>query len=776
MSKPNNGESYGHGEAPDDASFRLLVESVRDYAIFMLDAKGHVLSWNEGARIIKGYTREEIVGSHFSRFYPKEQVEHGWPDYELQQAAAVGRFEDENWRVRKDGSLFWANVVITALRDEQGALRGFAKVTRDLTDRRQEIDALRHSEQRFRTLVENVRDYAIFLLDKDGFVATWNEGARHVEGYEANEIIGSHVSRFYTAEDLKRGWPQHELHVATLEGRFEDEGWCLRKDGSRFWANVVITALRDNSGTLIGFSKITRDLTERRRHEQALAESEERFRLLVEGVRDYAIVMLDPRGFVSSWNTGAERITGYAPTEVIGRHFSQFYTSEAIAANEPWRHLIAGNEPGGIADEGWRARRDGTYFWAGSVVTAINDAQGRHRGFVLVIQDLTQRRHAESLADMTARMHEFIAMLAHELRNPLAPIRNAIELMGRRGLGDPALESMRQMIERQTGHLTRIVDDLLDVNRIAHGRLSIGKEPIDLIDVLSRAIETSRPLIDSRGHRLEVDIPAHPLEIEGDAVRLTQVMINLLNNAAKYTPRGGAISLTAAQRDAGVEISVRDTGKGIARQDLEKIFDLFAQLNPDSNGAEGGLGVGLALVRRVVELHGGTVRAKSEGLGSGSEFIVRLPLPLPMQGRLQVVSGGTVTETSPGIPRLRVLVVDDNRDAADSFHFLLEEMGQDVYTVYDGRTAIEAADRLRPHVVMLDIGMPGLSGYEVAPELKARLGADAPVIVAVTGWGQEEDKKQAKDSGIDYHFAKPVDQNALRKVLAKIAADRKPRR
>jgi CheY-like chemotaxis protein/two-component sensor histidine kinase len=373
-------------------------------------------------------------------------------------------------------------------------------------------------------------------------------------------------------------------------------------------------------------------------------------------------------------------------------------------------------------------------------------------------------------------MHEFIAMLAHELRNPLAPIRNAIELMGRRGLGDPALESMRQMIERQTGHLTRIVDDLLDVNRIAHGRLSIGKEPIDLIDVLSRAIETSRPLIDSRGHRLEVDIPAHPLEIEGDAVRLTQVMINLLNNAAKYTPRGGAISLTAAQRDAGVEISVRDTGKGIARQDLEKIFDLFAQLNPDSNGAEGGLGVGLALVRRVVELHGGTVRAKSEGLGSGSEFIVRLPLPLPMQGRLQVVSGGTVTETSPGIPRLRVLVVDDNRDAADSFHFLLEEMGQDVYTVYDGRTAIEAADRLRPHVVMLDIGMPGLSGYEVAPELKARLGADAPVIVAVTGWGQEEDKKQAKDSGIDYHFAKPVDQNALRKVLAKIAADRKPGR
>jgi PAS domain S-box-containing protein len=773
MSKPNNGENRPNIPDPEDASFRRLVESVRDYAIFMLDTTGHVVSWNEGARLIKGYTREEIVGSHFSRFYPKEQVERGWPSYELEQAAAVGRFEDENWRVRKDGSLFWANVVITALRNEEGELIGFSKVTRDLTDRRQHTEALRQSEQRFRTLVENVRDYAIFLLDTDGFVVTWNEGARHVKGYEAREIIGSHISRFYTPEDLKRGWPQHELSVATLEGRFEDEGWRLRKDGSRFWANVVITALRDRTGTLIGFSKITRDLTERRRHEQALAESEERFRLLVEGVADYAIVMLDTQGFVSSWNTGAERMIGYRPAEVMGRHFSHFYTSEAIAGNEPWRQLIAATEPGGISEEGWRARRDGTYFWAGSVLTAINDAEGHHRGFVLVIQDLTQRRHAESLADMTSRMHEFIAMLAHELRNPLAPIRNAIELMGRRGLGDPALESMRQMIERQAGHLTRIVDDLLDVNRIAHGRLSIGKEPIDLADVLQRAIETSRPLIDSRGHRLEVDIPAPPLEVEGDALRLTQVMINLLNNAAKYTPRGGEIRLSVSERETDVEIRVRDTGRGIAREDREKIFDLFAQLNPDGNGAEGGLGVGLALVRRVVELHGGTVRVMSEGLGRGSEFVVRLPVA--RQRRLQVVAGGASPEKPASIARLRVLVVDDNRDAADSFHFLLEEMGQEVFTVYDGPTALDAAERLRPQVVMLDIGMPGMSGYEVAPELKSRLKADAPVIVAVTGWGQEVDKQQAKDAGIDYHFAKPVDQRALRKLLMKIAAERASR-
>ncbi|HEU4617739.1 MAG TPA: PAS domain S-box protein [Gammaproteobacteria bacterium] len=770
MSTSENGPKHASVALPDDAAFRLLVESVRDYAIFILDKTGRVVSWSDGARAIKGYTRDEILGSHFSRFYPQEQIDRGWPEYELEQAAAVGRFEDENWRVRKDGSLFWANVVITALRNEKGELIGFSKVTRDLTERRQQTAALRQSEERFRTLVENVRDYAIFLLDKDGFVSTWNEGARQVKGYEAHEIIGSHVSRFYTPEDLKRGWPQQELRIATLEGRFEDEGWRLRKDGSRFWANVVITALRDRTGTLIGFSKITRDLTERRRHEQALAESEERFRLLVEGVRDYAIVMLDTQGFVSSWNSGAERITGYRPVEVIGRHFSHFYTSEAVAANDPWRHLIAAAQPGGLTDEGWRVRRDRTHFWAGSVISTLNDAEGRQRGFVLVIQDLTQRRHAESLADMTVRMHEFIAMLAHELRNPLAPIRNAVELMGRRGLGDPTLESMRQMVERQTTHLTRIVDDLLDVNRIAHGRLAIAKEGVDLTDVLLRAVETSRPLIDSRGHKLHLDIPSFPVELEGDGVRLTQVMINLLNNAAKYTPRGGEIWLEAGQRDADVQIRVRDTGRGIARQDLERVFDLFAQLTPDSNGTQGGLGVGLALVRRVVELHGGTVRATSEGVGQGSEFIVRLPLAAAPG--LRVVAERPRSNRAP-LPRMRVLVVDDNRDAADSFHFLLEEMGQDVYTVYDGPTALAAAERLRPAVVMLDIGMPGMSGYEVAPELKSRLGGDAPVIVAVTGWGQESDRKQARESLIDHHFAKPVDQAGLHRLLAKIAAERK---
>ena len=253
---------------------RLLVESVRDYAIFALDRTGHVLSWSVGAEHLKGYTADDVIGRHFSIFYPSDKVESRFPDYELERAAIDGRFEDEGWRVRKDGSRFWANVVITALRDERGDLVGFAKVTRDLTERRAAEDALRRSEERFRLLVQGVRDYAIFLLDPAGRVQTWNEGAQRIKGYGEAEILGQHFSRFYPSEDAAAHKPQRELEIAVREGTYEEEGWRVRKDGSQFWANVVITALRDERGDLVGFSKVTRDLTERRAaHERALRDT-----------------------------------------------------------------------------------------------------------------------------------------------------------------------------------------------------------------------------------------------------------------------------------------------------------------------------------------------------------------------------------------------------------------------------------------------------------------------------------------------------------------------
>jgi PAS domain S-box-containing protein len=764
MNTPNVPEPDG-ATVPDER-YRRLVESIQDYAILMLDTAGHIISWNPGAERIKGYTRNEIVGSHFSRFYPAEALARNLPAHALEVAAAIGRFEDEGWRLRKDGSRFWANVVITRMVDQNGKLVGFSKITRDLSERRKQELALRESEERFRLLVTGVRDYAIFMLDPKGIVSTWNAGAEHIKGYSAADIIGSHFSRFYPPEAIKRQLPETELRGAMLQGRYEDEGWRLRKDGSRFWANVIITAVRNASGHLIGFSKITRNLTERRQHEEELRQSEERFRLLVEGVTEYAIMMLDKDGFVSSWNAGAERIKGYKSHEILGKHVSHFYPSEAVLANAPWEDLNLARTCGRVTNEGWRARKDGTLFWATSVMTALKDQDGRLYGYAKVTQDLTQRRNAEALADTAQRMHEFIAMLAHELRNPLAPIRNAVALMGRKGLGDPTLESMRQTIDRQSVQLTRLLDELLDVNRIARGQFSIERELLDFREIITRAVESSRPLIDSREHSIELVVPDDSVPVLGDAVRLTQAVVNLLNNAAKYTPAGGAIRVSVTVRGAELELRVKDSGRGIERDMLEKVFDLFVQIDASSNAALGGLGVGLALVRRVIELHGGSIQARSEGKERGSEFVARMPLSIQ---QIRIITAAERPEEA-AIHSLRVLVVDDNKDAGDTLDLLLQSMGQQVRTVYDGPSAIAVAQAFKPDIVLLDIGMPQMSGYEVASAIRAAQGDPGPVLVAITGWGQESDKARAKEAGFQYHFVKPVNENVLREILTQVAA------
>ncbi|OLC03431.1 MAG: hypothetical protein AUH45_05965 [Gemmatimonadetes bacterium 13_1_40CM_69_22] len=379
-----------------DQAFRLIVENVQDYAIFMLDVAGRVKSWNVGAQRIKGYSAEEIMGQHFSRFYVPEDVQARKPEHELQVAAAEGRCEDEGWRVRQDGSRFWANVVITALRSADGALLGFAKVTRDLTGRHRAEQALRETEERLRLLVDGGKEYALLMLDPAGRVVSWNAGAERIEGYSVQEILGQHISRFYPPQDVQASKAERGLQVAAAEGRWEDEGWRVRKDGSRFWANVVITALRSTDGALLGFAKLTRDLTERRRTETALRQNEERLRLMVESVRDYAILALDREGRVISWNTGAERIEGYRTEEILGRHFSRFYQAEDVAQGKPEWELERAAREGQFEDEGWRVRKDGSRFWANVVITPIRDAQGVLMGFAKVTKDLTERRRAEA--------------------------------------------------------------------------------------------------------------------------------------------------------------------------------------------------------------------------------------------------------------------------------------------------------------------------------------------------------------------------------------------
>jgi PAS domain S-box-containing protein len=754
----------------DDASFRAFVDTVRDYAMFMLDTTGRVISWNRGAQLIKGYSAEEITGRHFSVFYPPEAIERKLPQHELVMAEKEGRFEDEGWRLRKDGSRFWANVVITAMRSASGKLIGFAKVTRDLSERRKHEESLRISETRFRALVEGVRDYAIFMLDPGGGIASWNAGAQQIHGFDANEIIGRNTSTLMVADDGTEGdIARRQLTAAASEGRFQEENWRIRKGGSRFWANVVITAIRDRSGVLLGYSQIVRDLTERRRHEAALRESEERFRLLVDSVIDYAISTLDQDGMITSWNSGAEKITGYRPGEIVGRHFSRLYPPEEVRANKPWRQLSTARERGRVYDESWRIRKDGTQFWANNVIATLPAAEGRPRAYYMVTQDLTQRRHAETLADTAQHMHEFIAMLAHELRNPLAPIRNAVALMGRRGITDPVIEAMRMTIDRQSVMLTRIVDELLDVNRVARGQLTMEKEHFDLRDVIQRAVETSGPLIDAHTHNLHLAVPDVPIDCLIDPMRMSQVIVNILNNAAKYTPDGGDIWLAAATVGGQVELRVRDNGRGIERDSIDRVFDLFMQADPNNGMALGGLGVGLALVRRIVELHGGRVQAASDGLERGSEFIVRLPC-VSRSADTPEPPAGTSPPAHDQFEPLRLLVVDDNQDAANSMTLLMKSMGHEVRTAFDGPAGLAIAQEFKPEAAFLDIGMPVMNGYEMARALRSA--PDRCTLVAVTGWDHDAARRQARDAGFDHHLVKPVAESALIGLLATVSADR----
>ena len=625
-------------------------------------------------------------------------------------------------------------------------------------------------EEPFRHLVESITDYGIFLLDPEGNIASWNRGAQALKGYAPHEVIGKHFSIFYEAADIARNWPARELEAARAVGRFEDEGWRRRKDGSRFWANIVITALRDEAGNLRGYAKVTRDLSERRKQEEALRRSEERFRLLLEGVRDYAIMMLDHEGRVTSWNSGAERILGYSVEEVLGQSFQRFFLPEDVAAGRPGEELRKAILNTRFEQHGWRVRKGGSRFWAEVIVTPLYDAEGQLRGFAKVTRDLSERKRIESLEEQGRHLTEFLAMLAHELRNPLAPIRNALAIIGMSKELPKQVAWSRDVIDRQTTQLARLVDDLLDVSRITRGKLRLREAPVDLNAAVARAVEAAQPLIDTRRQRLHAALADSEIIVYGDVARLTQVVLNLLNNAAKYTPEGGDIWLEVRDVDGSAEVRVRDNGMGIPATLIDSIFDLFAQGERTIDRSEGGLGIGLTLARRLVTLHGGNITAHSEGVGKGAEFVVTLP----RMGR--EASAGAIPQDGFVMPvakrKLSILVVDDNVDAAVSMAMLLRMGGHQVEIEHTGPPALAHAIETRPDVLLLDIGLPGMSGYEVARELRKRPELAGLKIFAMTGYGQEEDRRRSLDAGFDGHLVKPVLPAELFALLAETPGER----
>ncbi len=488
-----------------------------------------------------------------------------------------------------------------------------------------------------RMLVQSVRDYAIFALDRSGHVLTWNAGAQRFKGWTAEEIIGSHFSVFYPAEDIAAGKPERELRDAARLGSIEDEGWRVRKDGSRFWADVVVTALRDEEGKLVGFAKVTRDLSGRRAADERLRQSEERFRLLVQSVKDYAIFMLDPEGRVATWNEGAERIKGYRADEIIGRHFSTFYPAEVVATRHPWHELEIAAAEGSYEEEGWRVRKDGSLFWANVVITALRDAQGALVGFAKVTRDLTERRQAQERAIADARRlaemeavarakSEFLTTVSHELRTPLNAIGGYADLLVLE-LPGPLNETQKQYLARiKTGqqHLLALVNDLLNYTRLETGHLDYDLGPVALEQVLEDLAAMIEPQARAKG--ISFAIGACPTDAVpwADAARVQQILLNLLSNAVKFTPAGGHVGVACSVTEEEVGISVLDTGPGIPEEKQEAVFEPFVQLGRGLTSAHEGVGLGLAISRDLARAMAGDLKLSSH-LGQGSVFTLVLP-------------------------------------------------------------------------------------------------------------------------------------------------------
>jgi PAS domain S-box-containing protein len=660
--------------------FQLLIESVVDYGIFMLDPQGHVASWNAGAQRLNGYAAADIIGKHFSIFYRPDEAATGKCDRELEVAERDGRFEEEGWRVRKDSSLFWANVVITAIRNGAGELIGFGKVTRDLTERKQAEEELKRSEERLRLLITSVKDYAIFVLDPTGCVATWNTGAERLKGYTAQQIIGQHFSRFYPQEDVSAGKCELELDVAARDGRFEDEGWRIRRDGTRFWANVVITPIIDPDGTLLGFAKVTRDLSERKQHEE-------------------------------------ERLD--------------------LARAEEGRRIAEEN-------------------------------QERTHGLV---ESLRQAR--DNAEEATRLKDEFLATVSHELRTPLNAILGWSRMLRAGSLEPQKASKAVDSILRNAIAQNQIIDDLLDVSRIIAGQLRLDVDVLDINLIVSAAVDVVRPAADAKGVLLQIVLDPEAGQIKGDAGRLQQVLWNLLNNAVKFTPRSGSVAVMLRRENSTIQIEVTDTGKGIAPGFIDRIFDRFTQEESGHSRRTGGLGLGLAIVRHLVELHGGTVEAHSDGEGTGSAFTVRIPLaPVPttrVEARAPSLPADEVTFPSE-IQGLHVLVLDDERDTRDIAQAVLEQGGATVTLVSSVTEALEAIASRRPDVIISDIAMPDEDGYVFIEKLRAlprEQGGRIPAI-ALTAYVRAEDRRRALSAGFQNHAAKPIEPQELVLVIANL--------
>jgi PAS domain S-box-containing protein len=760
---------------------------------------GTILRVNKAELDLLGYTENEYIGHNIAEFHVDQEV---IADI-LRRLAAGELLRDFEARMRsKDGSIKHV-LVDSSVHWKDGKFIHTRCFTRDITEQTQ----AREARLRLAAIVESCDD-AIISQDLGGTIRSWNRAAQRLYGYTPEEIVGKSIS-IIIPSDHTDDFPTIMERLGRGELVENYETVRVAKDGQRIDVSLTISPIRDSHGKIIGASKIARDITESKRTESALKKQTERLRLLWEaatvlltadsadamlrellsklgphlGVDTYFNFLVNDSGDALQLGS-CEGIPVEAMRSLTRLEFGQFICGTVALERRP---IVATNVQESDDPKVELIKMFGIRSYAcnpllagnrllGTLSFASRIKDGFDQDEVAFIETICHHvtvaferlRLLNELTEADRRKDEFLATLAHELRNPLAPIRNAVRLLHLKGPDEPDLRWGRDVIDRQVEHLNRLIDDLLDISRITRDRLELRKQRVEFAAVVTAAIESSRPCIEQFGHELTINLPSQPIYLNGDLVRLAQVFLNLLTNAAKYTERGGRIWLTAERQGDDLVARVKDTGMGIPPEKLPRLFEMFFQVDQSLERSQGGLGIGLSLVRRMVELHGGNVEARSDGVGKGSEFIVRLPALTEQP--IEQLSGESCDNGKRTSPPRRILVVDDNRDSADTLAILLRLTGNDVQTAYDGEEAVQAAKRFEYDVVLLDIGMPKLNGYDACRQIRIEARGRHMVLIALTGWGQDEDRQRTLEAGFDAHMVKPVDPNTLLKLLTSLSA------
>lgn len=648
--------------------------------------------------------------------------------------------------------------------DGDGAVAGVIVSINDISARVMAERALRESEETLRAFYDNAPVcMGVVELTTDGDILHVHDNAASSRffGCAVDGTRGRRASALGASPDTIAVWRRAYLQSAERGTSLNFEHRFEAADGPR-WLSVTVNALPPVSGERSRFCYVADDMTARKRIEQELTQREREFRTMADNI-DQLAWSADADGWIHWYNRRWFDYTGSSLAEMEGWGWRAVHHPDHV--ERVVDHFTRCVTKGEAWEDTFPLRaRDGSYRWFLSRAIPIRDDDGRVLRWFGTNTDVTTQREIEhTLREADRRKDEFIATLAHELRNPLSPIRNALEVMRLKGIADPQLEWGRRVIDRQAGHLSRLVDDLLDLSRVSRGRVELRVRPTDLADIVHAAVESVRPQLEEQAQTLEVELPAEPVRLQADPVRLTQIVTNLLSNSVKYTQLGGRVRLSAMRSGDVVDVVVQDDGVGIAPEMLPRIFDMFMQVDRGIQPG-GGLGIGLTLVRQLVDLHGGTITAHSAGLGQGSTFRVRLPIGDPAED-----VGTEPPQAAVGLAPRRILVADDNPDNVDSLALLLQMIGHEVHVAVDGRAALAAAERFRPDVILLDLGMPELDGYEVCRAIRRMDWGCEVLIIALTGWGQDEDRRRTGSAGFDHHLTKPLHFGELEALLVQRA-------